>query len=30
MAAVQSGCSEVPYTGANIIFIEKRRSFPAS
>ncbi|MBR3279279.1 MAG: hypothetical protein IKG01_10350, partial [Lachnospiraceae bacterium] len=27
---VQSGCSQVPRPGANIIFIEKRRSYLAS
>ena len=29
-AAVQTGCIEAPESGTNIIFIEKRISYPAS
>ena len=29
-ATVRTGCNVTPETGANIIFIEKRRSFPAT
>ena len=28
--AVQAGCCQVPISAADIIFIEKRRSYPAS